>query len=510
MELIVIVLSFALFMYAAVKLVRVSGNNNNNNNKSSSNVIPGPKKIPLIGNLHLLSGKSLPHHVFRELAVKHGGLMRLQLGEVPFIIVSSVEVAKQVFRTHDITFSNRFPTVASSILSYNYRDVAVAPYGYHWRQVRKVCTLELFSSKRVKSFRPIREEENFNLAKSIAANSGSPVNISEKLYLNSFDIITRSSVGDKTEEKGKFTRAIEETMELCSGLSLVDLFPSNRLLPLITGIEFKFKSIFRLTDGILQNIIERHRGGAVAQGRSEDLVDVLLKYQHTDAEFHLTDDDIKAVILDMFFAGSETSATAVGWAMSEMMRNPKILKRAQDEVRQVLDRKGSNSYVDEAEFGELKYLKLVIDETLRLHPPLPLLVPRMSSERCEIDGYEIPAKTRVIINAWALGRDPKHWNDADKFIPERFENTTIDYKGNNFEYIPFGSGRRICPGMSMGLINVEFTLATLLYHFDWEMPFGIKNDALDMTETIGVTAKRKHDLLLIPTLARPLPTTFNH
>ncbi|KAH6822320.1 hypothetical protein C2S53_011681 [Perilla frutescens var. hirtella] len=500
MELLVIIISLVLFTYTAVKLVR--------GNKKSSNVIPGPKKFPLIGNLHLLMGKSLPHHVFRELAVKHGGLMRLQLGQVPFLIVSSVEVAKQVYRTHDITFSNRFPTLVASMLSYNYKDVAVAPYGEHWRQVRKVCTLELLSARRVKSFRPIREEENLNFAKSIAAAAatGSPVNLSEKLRVNFFDIITRSSVGDKSEEKEKFTQAMDETLKLSSGLSSVDLFPSLRFLPVITGIKFKLKRIFWLTDGILQRIIDRHR--IADDGRSEDLVDVLLKYQRTDAEFHLTDDDIKAVILDMFFGGSETSATTVGWAMSEMVKNPRTLKRAQDEVRQVFDSKNS-SYVDEAKFGELKYLKLVIDETLRMHPALPLLVPRMSSERCEINGYEIPANTRVLINAWAMGRDPKYWNDAEKFIPERFEDTSIDYKGNHFEYVPFGSGRRICPGISMGLTNVEFTLATLLYHFDWEMPSGIKNEALDMTEAFGVTAARKHDLLLFPTLARALPTTFN-
>ncbi|KAH6804545.1 hypothetical protein C2S51_032792 [Perilla frutescens var. frutescens] len=506
MELIGIVLFFVLFTLTHMVVKLVSGNNK----YSSKHVIPGPKKFPLIGNLHLLLGKSLPHHVFRDLSVKHGGLMRLQLGEVPFLIVSSVDVAKQVFRTHDITFSNRFPTLVASILSYNYRDVAVAPYGHHWREVRKVCTLELLSARRVKSFRPIREDENLNLANSIASGLGSPINLTDKLQSNFFDIITRSSVGDKADEKAKFTRAIEDTLKLSSGLSIVDLFPSNRLLPVITGIQFKLKRIFHLTDGILQNIIDRHRGDVTAKGRSEDLVDVLLKYQHTDSEFRLTDDDIKAVILDMFFAGSETSATTVVWAMSEMMRNPQTLKRAQDEVRQVFDRKGSYSYVDETEFGELKYIKLVIDETLRLHPPLPLLVPRMSSERCEIDGYEIAAKTRVLINAWAMGRDPKYWKDADKFIPERFADASIDHKGNNLEYIPFGSGRRICPGISMGLTNVEFTLATLLYHFDWEMPFGIKNDALDMTEAFGVTAKRKHDLFLIPTLARPLPTTFNH
>lgn len=187
--------------------------------------------------------------------------------------------------------------------------------------------------------------------------------------------------------------------------------------------------------------------------------------------------------------------------MAEMIRNPNTLKKAQDEARHVFDDKG---YVDEEKFSELKYLKLVIKETLRLHPPLALLVPRENSERCEINGYEIPAKTRLIINGWAIGRDPKYWKEAEIFKPERFEDNPIDFKGNNLEFIPFGAGRRICPGMSFGIANVESSLATLLYHFDWEMPFGLKNQELDMTEAFGASVKRKHDLILIPTLKRPL------
>lgn len=199
----------------------------------------------------------------------------------------------------------------------------------------------------------------------------------------------------------------------------------------------------------------------------------------------------------MFFAGSETSSTTVEWVMSEMMRNPSTLKMAQDEVREVLDLKG---YVDGDKFEELKYLKLVVKETLRLHPPGPLLLPRVNSEICEINGYQIPAGTRVIVNAWALGRDPKYWDEAEKFKPERFEGSSVDFKGNNLEFIPFGAGRRMCPGMSFGLDNVEFTLATLLYHFDWEM---VGKD-LNMEEAFGMTSKRKNDLLLIPTIRRPL------
>lgn len=204
----------------------------------------------------------------------------------------------------------------------------------------------------------------------------------------------------------------------------------------------------------------------------------------------------------MFLAGAETSATVVEWVMSELIRNPTILKRVQEEARHVFDDKG---YIDEEKFDELKYLKLVVKETMRLHPPVPLLVPRVNSERCEINGYEVPANTRVMVNAWALGRDPTYWgDDAEEFKPERFEDNPVDYKGNHLEFVPFGAGRRICPGMSFGLANVYGTLATLLYHFNWETPRGVKNEDLDMSESFGATAKRKNDLILIPTIKRPL------
>ena len=197
----------------------------------------------------------------------------------------------------------------------------------------------------------------------------------------------------------------------------------------------------------------------------------------------------------MFAAGSETSATTIDWVMAEMIKNPKVMKKAQDEVRQVFNRNGS---VDETCISEMKYLDCVIKETLRLHPSAPLLLPRESRDKCEINGYEIPAKTRVMINAWAMARDPRYWTDPESFMPERFLDSSVDFRGTNFEYIPFGAGRRICPGMLFGLINVEVPLAMLLYHFDWKLPNGMKHEDFDMTEMFGLTVGRKQALNLIP------------
>jgi len=196
----------------------------------------------------------------------------------------------------------------------------------------------------------------------------------------------------------------------------------------------------------------------------------------------------------MFTAGTETSSEAVLWAMSEMVKNPKVMEKAQAEVRRMFNKKG---YVDEIELHQLIYIKSVIKETLRLHPVAPLLLPRESRERCQINGYEIPAKTRVAINAWAIGRDSRYWVEAERFKPERFVNNTINFKGTDFEYIPFGAGRRMCPGIAFASPNIELPLAQLLYHFDWKLPNKMKNEELDMTESFGHIVGRKHDLCLV-------------
>ncbi|TKY69135.1 steroid 17alpha-monooxygenase or 17alpha-hydroxyprogesterone aldolase [Spatholobus suberectus] len=205
---------------------------------------------------------------------------------------------------------------------------------------------------------------------------------------------------------------------------------------------------------------------------------------------------------DIFGAGGETSSTTINWAMAEMIRDPRVMKKAQVEVREVYMTKGM---VDEISIDELKYLKLVVKETLRLHPPSPLLIPRECGQACEIDGYHIPVKSRVLVNAWAIGRDPNYWTEPERFYPERFIDSSINYKGSNFEYIPFGAGRRICPGSTFGLINVELALAFLLFHFDWMLPNGMKSEDLDMTEQFGVTVRRKDDLYLIPITSHPIP-----
>ncbi|CAN0892747.1 Cytochrome P450 71D10 [Linum grandiflorum] len=200
------------------------------------------------------------------------------------------------------------------------------------------------------------------------------------------------------------------------------------------------------------------------------------------------------MIQDMFLAGVETTSTTIEWAMSELMRNPRIMKRAQEEIR----RQCSDKQFGEEDLKKLEYLDCIIQETLRLHPALPLLIPREGRERVEIDGYEIPWKTKVIINAWAIGRDSRYWKEPEQFYPERFSECEIDYKGTHFQYIPFGAGRRMCPGVGFGVATVKLIMANLLYHFDWKLAGEMKPEDLDMTEGVAISVRRKQNLCLIP------------
>ncbi|MBA0752144.1 hypothetical protein Gogos_001008 [Gossypium gossypioides] len=462
--------------------------------------IPGPRKFPVIGNLHQIASPS-PHKTMRDLALKHGPLMHLQLGEISTVIVSSPEVAKEVTKTHDINFSYRPAMEVPRVYTYDFTNIAFAPYGNYWRYLRKVCNTELLTASRVQSFRSIREAEVLNLVKTIHESEGEPVNLSNLIFSMTYGIVARAAFGKKCKDQQTYIDSITELTKLLSGFSLSDFYPSIKPLELFSGMKTKVEKMHKENDKIIANIIAEHRERRVreksgqAEAEQEDLVDVLLRIQEEN-EFPLADKNIKSVIVDVFGAGSETSSTTVEWALSEMIKNPWVMKEAQAEVRRVFGPKGN---VDETGLHELKYLKAVIRETFRIRPSVPLLLPRECHQACEINGYHVPEKTRVLINAWALGRDPNYWNEPDKFNPERFLNGSVDYTGTNYEFIPFGAGRRMCPGITFATPNLELPLSQLLFHFDWKLPNGMKGEDLDMSEVFGMTVKRKTDLVLIPT-----------
>nr|UXF47976.1 cytochrome P450 CYP726-2 [Euphorbia poissonii] len=458
---------------------------------------PGPWRLPILGNIHQLATDQ-PHRCLSDLAKTYGSIMQIQLGQVPAVIISSAELAKQVLKIQELQFLERPFLLAAEIMLYDRTDIIFAPYGDYWRQMKKIAVVELLSAKRVQSFRSIREEQVRNFVKYLSCNSGSPVNLSKLLLSLTNSIIAITTIGKKFKKQDEIISIITEAIVAAGGFSVADAFPSFRLLPVITGMSSSLRRIHRQADEILEEIINEQRSNRAADksiNEAKNILGLLLEIQENgDLQFSLTTNNIKAMILEMFGAASDTSSATTEWAMAELMRNPWVMEKAQEEVRRVCRGRGT---VDEEGLNELKYLKLVIKETLRLHPPLAL-IPRECRKKSELNGYIIHPKTRVLINAWAIGRNPQLWEDPEKFYPERFLDSAVDFKGNNFEFLPFGAGKRICPGITMATANIELIIAQMLYHFDWKLPSGSKAESVDMSESFGLAVKRKMDLILIP------------
>ncbi|EEE66089.1 hypothetical protein OsJ_22110 [Oryza sativa Japonica Group] len=406
---------------------------------------PGPWQLPVIGSLHHLAGK-LPHRAMRDLARRHGPVMMLRLGEVPTLVVSS-------------------------------RDAA--------RELRKIAVTELLSARRVLSFRPIREEEVAATLRAVAAAAadGRTVELRAALCALVADSTVRAVVGERCAGLDVFLRQLDRAIELAAGLNVADLWPSSRLAGRLSGAVRQAErcrdTMFGVLDGIIQAHLEK-TGGA-----GEDILDVLLRiHKEGGLEFPLDMDAVKCVVVDVISGGCETSATTLGWAFAELIRNPAAMKKATAEVR----RRRSG-----------------------LHPPLPLLLPRECREPCRVLGYDVPRGAQVLVNAWAIGRDERYWpgGSPEEFRPERFGDgeaaAAVDFKGADFELLPFGGGRRMCPGMAFGFANVELPLASLLFHIDWEASGVADPTEFDMTEAFGITARRKANLLLRPILRVPVP-----
>ncbi|PAN04416.1 hypothetical protein PAHAL_1G065400 [Panicum hallii] len=466
---------------------------------------PGPWALPVIGHLHLLA-RGLPHRVMRDLARRHGPLMLLRFGEVPVVVASSPAAAREVMRTHDAAFASRPIGPMSRLWFQGAEGIIFAPYGDDWRQLRRVCTQELLSARCVQSFRPVREDELRRLLRSVAsaaAAAAGPVNLTALISTYIADSTVRAIIGSRRlKDRDAYLRMLEGLFGIMPGMSLPDLFPSSRLAMLVSRAPARIQAYRRSMRQIMDGIIQEHRDRAApgdAEEEEEDFVDVLLRLQkEVDSQFPLTTENIKTVMLDIFGASTETSATTLDWAMAELLRNPGAMEKAQHEVREALAAAG-HSTVTEDSLANLHYLRFVIKETLRLHPPATMLVPRQCQSPCQVLGFDVPAGMTVIVNAWAVGRDPAHWDEPERFAPERFETSAKDFRGADFEFIPFGAGRRICPGMTFGLAHIELALAALLFHFDWTLSGGLPAEELDMTEAFGIATPRRYDLLVVAT-----------
>ncbi|CAN1245192.1 CYP71CB1, partial [Linum grandiflorum] len=372
---------------------------------------PSPPKLPIIGNLHQLHATDQPHRTLRSMAQKHGPLMLLHLGSFPTLVVSSVDAAQEILMAHDLVFSNRPYSGIMNRLLYNSRDLALAPYGEYWRQLRSVCVLHLLNQRRVGSFRSIREQEARLLVAKIEDRIGNRFDLSEMLAEITYDVVCRVALGSNDDK---------------------------------------------------------------------DLVDVLLQIQRESSDSSIDQDTIKAIVLDMFAAGMDTTSTALEWTMTEILKNPRVMNKLQYEIRTITGNERRN--VTEDDIKQMRYLKAVLKESL---------TPRESSRDVRVLGYDVPAKTRVIINAWAIARDPMIWEEPEEFRPERFLESSIDFRGRDFELIPFGAGRRGCPGVSFATAAIEITVASLLHKFDWSA------EGLEADEATGVSSVHKKTPLVV-------------
>ncbi|KAL4383040.1 hypothetical protein GQ457_15G016000 [Hibiscus cannabinus] len=352
------------------------------------NLSPSPPKLPIIGNIHQL-GK-LPHRALRDLSNKYGSLLLLRLGSNPTLVVSSVDMAREIVRSHDIAFSDRPRTTALNHLFYECKGMAFGPY----------------------------DEEVEALIDKIryASLKGEPINLTKMLTFVSSNIVSRCVFSHKiAEEDGcsKFGELVKRLMVLFTSFCFGDMFPYLSWADVLTGFVPSMKAL------------------------SSDL----------DAFFDQCNMD----------DGSTPKAS-----------NPNAMKKVQQEVREVVANK---SKVAPEDIHKMEYMKCVVKETLRLHPPAVFL-PRKTSASVELGGYDIPSNTTEFINAWAIHRDPKWWEKPEEFIPERFDNSSIEFQGQDFHYIPFGMGRRGCPGMSFRVDLVEYVMANLLNWFDRKLPAG--------------------------------------
>ncbi|CAI0399183.1 unnamed protein product [Linum tenue] len=463
---------------------------------SSSRLPPGPPGLPLIGNLFDIDFSAL-HRSLWQLSQEYGTLMSLKLGCTQVLVVSSAKMAEEVMKTQDLVFCSRPILTGPNHLSYDRRDVSFSPYGAYWREIRKICGVHLFSSTRVQSFSPIREGEVSQMIERISRSShdSNPFNLSEAMLSLASTIICRTAFGKSSEGNhgGDLRR---EAGAMFTGFFFSDRFPILGFLDRFTGMMGRLEKNCRELDAFYQDFIDQHLDPKRVESEHKDVLDVLLGVMNEEPDkVQLTFDHIKAILMDIFIAGTDTSAATVVWAMTYLMKNPIALRKAQEEVREAIEKKG---FVKEEDIERLPYLSAVVKETMRLQPPAPLLLPRESSQDCELGGYKIPAKTTVYVNAWAIGRDPEAWGEnPEEFKPERFVEKSIDMKGSDFALIPFGAGRRRCPGINLGLVTVELSLANLLYAFNWEMPVGTKSEDLDMEVLPGVTMHKKNALLLV-------------
>ncbi|XP_057449565.1 cytochrome P450 81E8-like [Lotus japonicus] len=445
------------------------------------NLPPGPRPLPLIGNLHQL--KPPVHHFFHALSQKYGPIFSFRFGSLPVVVVSSASAAEECFTKNDIIFANRVHSSKTKHLAYDSTTVITASYGDHWRNLRRISSIEILSTHRLNSFLGVRKDETMRLLRKLAHNKDEfgKVELRSMFAELTFNTIMRMVCGKRyygeefdgtsAEEAKKFRDVMDEMQTFGLGSGLGEFVPLFRLFD-FSGEPKRLQKLGEKMDALFQGLIDEHRN--MEGPKSNTMIDHLLSLQETQPEYY-TDQIIKGLIMSLIVAGTETSATTLEWVMAELLNHPALLEKARNELESQI---GNERVMEEAEVTKVPYLEKIISETLRLHPAVPMLLPHYSSEDCTVGGYHVPRNTMLMVNAWAIHRDPNLWVDPLQFVPERFENGGADARW----VIPFGMGRRSCPGSGLAQRTMGLTLGSLIQCFEWKR---IGTEEIDMTEGRG-------------------------
>ncbi|KAG8503980.1 hypothetical protein CXB51_002313 [Gossypium anomalum] len=455
-------------------------------NRTTSRLPPSPIALPIIGHLHLLA--PIPHQALHKLSTKHGPLIHIRL--VP--------------QTHESSFSNRPITAVVDYLTYGSADFVFAPYGTYWKFMKKICMSELLSGRMLDQFLPVRREELIRFLQFMlkTANASEKVDVGGELVRLTNNIVSRMIMNDtccSNEDEAEEVRKLVESIAKLSGqFNLSDFIWFCKNLDL-QGMNKKLKQVRDKFDSMMDRIITEHEEARKTNkddNTVKDLLDVLLDIsQDESSEMRVTTENIKAFILDLFVAGTDTSAVTIEWALSELINHPNIMEKTRQEIDIVV---GKDKIVQESDITNLPYLQAVVKKTLRLHPAGPMIV-RESSEDCNIEGSKFWQRHDCSLT------DRNHWENPLEFRPERFVNgssSQIDVRGQHFHLLPFGSGKRSCPGTSMALQVVQTSLAVMIQCFDWKV-----DGSVDMEEGPGLTLPRAHPLICAPILRlNPFPS----
>ncbi|XP_034688483.1 flavonoid 3',5'-hydroxylase 2-like [Vitis riparia] len=459
--------------------------------KPSRKLPPGPRGWPLLGALPLLG--NMPHVALAKMAKRYGPVMFLKMGTNSMVVASTPEAARAFLKTLDINFSNRPPNAGATLLAYHAQDMVFADYGARWKLLRKLSNLHMLGGKALEDWSQVRAVELGHMLRAMLELSqrAEPVVVPEMLTFSMANmigqvILSRRVFETKGSESNEFKDMVVELMTTAGYFNIGDFIPSIAWLD-IQGIQRGMKHLHRKFDRLLTKMMEEHTASAHERKGNPDFLDVIMANQENSTGEKITITNIKALLLNLFTAGTDTSSSVIEWSLAEMLKNPSILKRAHEEMDQVI---GRSRRLVESDLPKLPYLQAICKESFRKHPSTPLNLPRVSTQACEVNGYYIPENTRLSVNIWAIGRDPDVWESPEEFRPERFlsgRNEKIDPRGNDFELIPFGAGRRICAGTRMGIVLVEYILGTLVHSFDWKMPDGVE---INMDEAFGLALQK--------------------